>query len=208
MSVQTKRNDEFSQIRRFPFRSLIKKKFSNEINSSDSDTSVSQHPANRPLKIRLDSFKTRTISTFAMILGFLLIIAAGHLYCCLLVLLANTLIFKEILYIKTNEQRDSKLPFFFIINWYFFALTEIITTLILLKDRIIMIGFEEIEICYRYSYVIFFSLYVLGIVLFVISLRKGQYKYQFRIFAWTHITCLIVVTQSTTILMNIYEGLI
>jgi phosphatidate cytidylyltransferase len=51
-------------------------------------------------------------------------------------------------------------------------------------------------------------MFVLGIMLFVISLRKGQYKYQFSMFAWTIVTCVLVVTQSTAVIMNIYEGII
>jgi phosphatidate cytidylyltransferase len=45
-------------------------------------------------------------------------------------------------------------------------------------------------------------------MLFVISLRKGQYKYQFSMFGWTIISCVLVVTQSTTVILNIYEGII
>ncbi|CAG9309913.1 CDS1_1 [Blepharisma stoltei] len=208
MSYHKKKIDDFQQHRKFPTKPLIKRKYLNELESSESDSTADIHPSERPLKARLESFKTRTIWTLLMFGGFLLIVAAGHLYCCLLVLLANTFIYKEILSIKRNEQRDSKLPFFYIINWYFFILTELCTTSILLEERILLLGGTAIELLYQYHYVTFFSLYVLGIVLFVISLRKGSYKYQFMIFAWTHIACLLVVTQSTTILMNIYTGLI
>lgn len=44
-------------------------------------------------------------------------------------------------------------------------------------------------------------------MLFVVSLRKGQYRYQFNHFAWTHITCLVVMIQSSAVVMNIYNGL-
>ena len=53
-----------------------------------------------------------------------------------------------------------------------------------------------------------FGMFVFGIMLFVISLRKGQYKYQFSMFSWTIVTCVLVVTQSTAVMMNIYEGII
>ena len=53
-----------------------------------------------------------------------------------------------------------------------------------------------------------FGLFVFGIVLFVLSLRKGQYKYQFSMFAWTILTCALVVSQSSTVILNIYEGII
>ena len=51
-------------------------------------------------------------------------------------------------------------------------------------------------------------MFVFGIMLFVVSLRKGQYKYQFSMFAWTIIACVLIVTQSTAVIMNIYEGIV
>ena len=51
-------------------------------------------------------------------------------------------------------------------------------------------------------------MFVAGLILFVISLRKGQYKYQFKMFAWTVISCVLVVSQTTTVIMNIYDGII
>jgi CDP-diglyceride synthetase len=50
-------------------------------------------------------------------------------------------------------------------------------------------------------------LWIIGFLLFVISLKKGFYKYQFRQFAWTHIGCLLLVGQTSVIVYNIYEGL-
>ena len=53
-----------------------------------------------------------------------------------------------------------------------------------------------------------FGLFVIGIILFVTSLRKSQYKYQFKMFSWTIITCVLVVSQTTTIMINVYDGII
>lgn len=183
-----------------------KRKFASDSQTSESDAPVTKIRA--PLSARLASFKTRLITTFIMIFGFLLIIAAGHLYCCLLVLFINICIFYEIISLKRNEHRDQKLPFFFIINWYFFALTEVFVTATFLKDRGFLQENDYVAFLYNYSFLLSFILYVIGICLFVMSLKKGQYRYQFRIFGWTHITCLLVVTQSTTIIINIYNGLI
>jgi phosphatidate cytidylyltransferase len=51
-------------------------------------------------------------------------------------------------------------------------------------------------------------LWIVGFLLFVMSLKKGFYRYQFRQFAWTHIGCLLIVGQSSVIGLNIYEGLV
>jgi CDP-diglyceride synthetase len=47
-----------------------------------------------------------------------------------------------------------------------------------------------------------------GFVFFVLSLKKGHYKFQFKQFAWTHITLLIIVTQSQFVVSNMLSGLI
>lgn len=42
--------------------------------------------------------------------------------------------------------------------------------------------------------------------MFVVSLKKGRYKYQFSQFGWTHIVLVLVVVQSSLFIPNIYEG--
>lgn len=59
-----------------------------------------------------------------------------------------------------------------------------------------------------YHRFISFSLYVIGFIWFVLSLVKRYYLRQFSLFAWTHVTLLIVVTQSYLIIQNMFEGLI
>lgn len=53
-----------------------------------------------------------------------------------------------------------------------------------------------------------FSLYIGGLVWFVLSLVRKYYMKQFSLFAWTHVCLLIVVSQSYFIIRNIFEGLI
>jgi phosphatidate cytidylyltransferase len=49
--------------------------------------------------------------------------------------------------------------------------------------------------------------YISGFVLFVLTLKKGLYRVQFSLFAWTHITLLLVSTQVFLIIQNIFEGI-
>uniref|UniRef100_A0A914E0V1 Phosphatidate cytidylyltransferase n=1 Tax=Acrobeloides nanus TaxID=290746 RepID=A0A914E0V1_9BILA len=53
-----------------------------------------------------------------------------------------------------------------------------------------------------------FILYMIGFLWFVLSLRKGYYMRQFSLFAWTHVTLLLIVSQSFLIIQNIFQGLI
>ena len=105
--------------------------------SETSESEAPQATQPRSLKSKLASFKVRVISSVIMVLGFIAIIAAGHFYCCLLVLLINVCIFKEIISLKRNQQREAKLPYFFIINWYFFFSTELVMTVLFINEKII-----------------------------------------------------------------------
>ena len=48
----------------------------------------------------------------------------------------------------------------------------------------------------------------IGVVGFVISLKKGHYKYQFGMFAWCHLTILLVIFQSSFLVVNLLDGMI
>ena len=50
--------------------------------------------------------------------------------------------------------------------------------------------------------------YLLGFVLFVASLQKGHYRFQFTQFAWTHMALYLIVVQAHFIMNNIFEGMI
>ena len=56
-----------------------------------------------------------------MLLFFILIMFAGHFYVACTVFLLNVGIFKEILSLKRNYDKEMKIPLFFLINWYFFG---------------------------------------------------------------------------------------
>lgn len=52
-----------------------------------------------------------------------------------------------------------------------------------------------------------FSIYLVGIIVFVLNLRKGHYKFQFSQLAFTHMVLLFVVFQANFVACNIFEGL-
>ena len=93
---------------------------SNENKQYTSETSESDVPKpllkEQSIRSKLSSFKVRIISSLIMVASFILFLSAGHFYCCLLVLLINIFIFKEIISLKRNQLREAKLPYFYIIN--------------------------------------------------------------------------------------------
>ena len=130
------------------YKMKIKRKVSNDakkLASShskkrfESETSESDIPVQpKSFQSKLSSFKVRTISSIIMVFGFILFLCAGHFYCSLLVLLINICIFKEIISLKRNSHREAKLPYFYIINWYFFGLTEILVTFVFISHKMIL----------------------------------------------------------------------
>lgn len=53
-----------------------------------------------------------------------------------------------------------------------------------------------------------FFLYTFGMMLFVLNLKKGHYKFQFGQLGFTHMALLLVVFQSHFIIRNVFDGLI
>lgn len=53
-----------------------------------------------------------------------------------------------------------------------------------------------------------FMLMIIGFLAFVINLKQGFLKYQFKLFAWILIATLLVSMQSWLIIHNLFEGLI
>lgn len=52
-----------------------------------------------------------------------------------------------------------------------------------------------------------FLLYMVGLILFVLNLKKGHYKFQFNQFGLTHMTIFLVVCQAHFVIHNIFEGM-
>ncbi|KAK4818659.1 hypothetical protein QYF61_017267 [Mycteria americana] len=67
---------------------------------------------------------------------------------------------------------------------------------------------EQLQFLIRYHRFISFALYLTGFCMFVLSLVKKHYRLQFYMFAWTHVTLLITVTQSHLVIQNLFEGMI
>jgi len=66
-----------------------------------------------------------------------------------------------------------------------------------------------VRVFHHYHLVITFTLYVMGFIVFVMTLvKKKLYKYQFGQLTWTLMTLLLVVGQSHFIIQNVFKGII
>ena len=162
-------------------------------------------------KAKFRSFKTRTISTVMMISGFFLIITMGHVYCALLVLILSFLMYKEIISLKRNEEKDKNVLFSWIDWYYYFALAFQMIPHMFLR-RVLVEGAIQPEtflhlILYDYHKIISFGLLIFGFLLFVWSLERGKYRYQFQRFSFSMIAIIAVFCVPICISYNVYKGI-
>ncbi|XP_032236379.1 phosphatidate cytidylyltransferase 2 isoform X2 [Nematostella vectensis] len=148
-----------------------------------------------------------------MLSGFGLIMYTGPLGLIILIQCLQIKCFHEIISIGHKKYQKHNLPWFRSLSWYFllgsnyFFYGESITDFIRGKG-VHNESDEVVKAYFPYHRLISFMLYTIGIILFVLSLKKDFYKVQFSLFGWTHVTLLIVVTQSHLIMQTLFEGLI
>ncbi|KII92443.1 hypothetical protein PLICRDRAFT_102774 [Plicaturopsis crispa FD-325 SS-3] len=163
---------------------------------------------------------TRTLWTFIMIGGFIGLLLLGHAYMVLLVMLCQTLVYREVtalFSLKSSAKSDSeedepnaKDPWSKTLNWYFFAVTNYFLygeSIIYYFKHVVFVDAQLLPFATNHR-IISFTLYTIGFVGFVMSLKKGYLKQQFGLFCWVHMSLLLIVVSSHFIMNNILEGLI
>ncbi|KAF9113662.1 hypothetical protein BGX27_001079 [Mortierella sp. AM989] len=166
--------------------------------------------ADESAKAKWANWSVRTLWTLIMIGGFFSCIAAGPAFVILLVIMVQSLVFKEVIYLANVPSKEKKLPWFRVTNWYFLFSTNYFfygESLIHYFQHVVFVDAFLLPFATHHRF-ISFTLYVIGFVFFVANLKKGHYRFQFSQFAWTHMTLLLVVCQSHFIINNIFEGLI
>jgi len=166
--------------------------------------------AEQPKSQKWTNWWTRTIWTLIMVFAFFLVIFSGHLSIIGLVLIIQILIFKEIIAIAHYPSQEKKLPWFRLINWYFLfaGCYYLYGESIMGYFKFELLSYNIFQVLLNNHKFISFCIYCFGFVIFVLSLRKGYYQFQFIQFAWTHLLLLFVVFQSRFLISNILEGII
>jgi phosphatidate cytidylyltransferase len=151
----------------------------------------------------------RTKWTLLMLLGFIGFIMLGNFYCALLVLFIIMAIFKELLDLSRYKDRNNEVKNYYLVSWYFFLLCIYYFYIKILNDKLIHLNkYRIINYLLKYHNLVSFMLYMCGFFLFINSLTKGYYKYQFRTFAWIHIILFIFGISSSLITANIFNGMV
>lgn len=145
-----------------------------------------------------------------MIVGFAVVLSAGQLYSGLLILTLALVIFSEINSIKRNEEKEVKIPMTKYINWYIFLAFNYYCLGRFIATKLPSLGllYPLVGRLLAYHNFICFVLFIVGFLSFVLSLRQGFLKYQFRLFGWIVIATLLISLPAWSMVYNTYEGLI
>jgi len=150
------------------------------------------------------SWRVRFWTTWAMLGGFILLVATGHNALLGFVILLQTVMFKEIVSLGHVLSRENKLPGFRHLQWFWYATAQFFTYTRLVKH--VSPSSHDNFLVARSSFLTFVG-YATGVVGFVFSLKKGHYKYQFGMFSWCHLTLVLVVVQSYFLVLSMFEGI-
>lgn len=157
---------------------------------------------------RMSSFYTRFATTMLMLGGLVLFLCLGHTYCAVMCILLQIFCFKELKAIKRRRENDKNIPYFNVINWYFFVVTLVFICPLYLPNQT-RLGITNPTLLWMFEYhrLISFCLFIGGFLLFTLSLENGTYKYQFKMLGWTLVVLLVVISQAAALIYNIYKGM-
>ncbi|XP_012720779.1 phosphatidate cytidylyltransferase 2 isoform X2 [Fundulus heteroclitus] len=180
---------------------------------STADTDNTPECLNKALKglpPRWKNYWIRGLLSICMISGFFLIIYMGPITLIFVVMCVQIKCFHEIITIGYRVYRSYELPWFRTLSWYFLICVNYFFYGETVADYFGALVRREVPLQFlaRYHRFISFTLYLAGFCMFVLSLVKKHYRLQFYMFAWTHVTLLIVVTQSHLVIQNLFEGMI
>ncbi|GAM24789.1 hypothetical protein SAMD00019534_079640 [Acytostelium subglobosum LB1] len=161
-----------------------------------------------PPESRYKKLAVRSVMGACMISFFAVVLSTDHAIVSLFVIALQLLVFKEMVSLRYIEAKEKKIPRFRTLAWYFllsaFFFFYAKPILVSLATRWPDIFNHFVHFHMWHS----FLLYCIGFVSFIVTLRKGVYRYQFSQFTWTLMTLMMVVVQSNFIIANIYMGLI
>ncbi|KDP20674.1 hypothetical protein JCGZ_21145 [Jatropha curcas] len=155
----------------------------------------------------------RAYSTIWMIGGFAFIVYMGHLYITAMVVVIQIFMAKELFNLLRKAHEDRHLPGFRLLNWHFFFTAMLFVYGRILSQRLVntvtsdKFLYQLVSSLIKYHMAICYFLYIAGFMWFILTLKKKMYKYQFGQYAWTHMILIVVFTQSSFTVANIFEGI-
>lgn len=146
-------------------------------------------------------------TTWMMIGGFFALVYVGHVALMAFVFILQCIMYKEVVSMGHEHSKENQLPGFRHLQWFWFV-TGVYFTYSSLSVSLSPYFNENFGFLAKHSLMISFLMYSVGVVGFVLSLRKGLYKYQFGMFAWCHVCIMVVVFQVSFLIVNLFSGMI
>jgi len=164
-------------------------------------------------KVKLKKMTIRAVFGTAMMVLFAGIIYLGHVYICILVFCLQCFIFSELVGVRKRQAAERKMPLFRSIQWAWFLVAAFFTWSYQVceffgKNPERLQALSAINrFIYEKNMMISFALYTTLLIVSILSLRKGLYKYQLTQYTWTVVTICIVVFQTQAVFQIVYAGL-
>lgn len=155
----------------------------------------------------LSDFLNRAIFSLIMAYGFLALIAKGVRFTGPVILLIKVGMYSEVLRINQKWRKYKQMPYFKFLPWYFLVITLFTATAYHIRDPLVE-TYAEFERFYHSFGLVTFGLYIAGFVAFVMSLKKGLYRYQIGQFTWIAMTLLFIVAQGSLQTANMIRGML
>ncbi|MBA0695272.1 hypothetical protein Goari_001905 [Gossypium aridum] len=120
---------------------------------------------------------------------------------------------KELFNLLRKAHEDRHLPGFRLLNWHFFVTAMLFVYGRLLSQPLVntitsdKFLYQFVCSLIKYHMAICYFSYIAGFIWFILTLKKKMYKYQFGQYAWTHMILIVVFTQSSFTVANIFEGI-
>ena len=137
----------------------------------------------------------------------------GHLYIWAMVVGIQIFMAKELFFLLRRAHEERRLPGFRLLNWHFFFTAMLFVYGRILQQQLVntvssdRFIYKLVSGLIKYQMVICYFLYIAGFMWFILTLKKKMYKYQFGQYAWTHMILIVVFTQSSFTVANIFEGI-
>lgn len=179
----------------------------NSGNASPSSGSAGPSSPTAVKKRSASDVLTRTVFTMLMAYLFLMGMPLGFGFSLCVALLVLLCIFYEVTRINKQERKERQLPSLRVLKWFLMVHVTLVVIIATSKDPVVE-AVPALAHVFPVLPFILFSGIILGLVFFVLSLRKGMYRYQFIHLTWTVMTLIITQSQFAAELRNMSRGII
>eukprot|EP00934_Nitzschia_sp_Nitz4_P004731 Nitzschia sp. Nitz4//scaffold209_size42451//29505//31061//NITZ4_007361-RA/size42451-processed-gene-0.36-mRNA-1//-1//CDS//3329541709//4721//frame0 len=161
---------------------------------------------------RFKKMMTRVTSALAMISVFFACLYGGHLYVCMIVALAEIMLFRELVKVRYNVYYTTvqgTIPLFRTLQWMWFYVAIFYTYGDFLSE-VVQSNFR-LHYLAPYANYLFtygaFAFYSGTFVLTIATMQTGHIKFQVNQWCWTIVVLCLTVGQMKYIMHNIFNGL-